>query len=68
MLLNCNKAVGQFTLLLLCLGAVNQLYENDLIADKGHKGEVFAVTCKGYEYADNLGNLDKSLLSRGSIK
>jgi len=49
--------------LLLGLGAVNQLYENDLIADKYHKGEVFAVTRRGYEYADNLGNLDKSRLS-----
>lgn len=36
--------------------AVNQLYENDLIEDKGHKGEVFAVTRKGYEYADKLSN------------
>jgi len=51
------------TFLLLVLGAANQLYENDLTADKGHKGEVFAVTRKGYEYADNLGNLEKSRLS-----
>ena len=34
--------------------ALNQLIENDLIEDKGYKGEVFAVTRLGYEYADKL--------------
>lgn len=34
--------------------ALNQLIENSLIEDKGYKGEVFAVTRLGYEYADRL--------------
>jgi len=34
--------------------AVKQLFENGLIEDKGYKGEVFAVTRLGYEYADKL--------------
>ena len=34
--------------------ALNQLVENNLIEDKGYKGEVFAVTRLGYEYADIL--------------
>ncbi len=34
--------------------ALNQLVENSLIEDKGYKGEVFAVTRLGYEYADTL--------------
>ncbi len=34
--------------------ALNQLIENSLIEDKGYKGEVFAVTRLGYEYADIL--------------
>jgi len=38
--------------------AVKQLHENELIEDKGYKGEVFAVTRKGYEYADKLSNSD----------
>ena len=36
-------------------GAVNELLENDLIADVGHKGQVFRVTRTGYELADFLG-------------
>ncbi len=36
-------------------GAVNELLENDLIADVGYKGEVFRVTRTGYELADFLG-------------
>ncbi len=34
--------------------AVKQLYENDMIEDKGYKGEVFAITRKGYECADKI--------------
>jgi hypothetical protein len=34
--------------------ALNQLIQNDFIEDRGHKGEVFAVTRLGYEYADKL--------------
>ncbi|GAG55827.1 unnamed protein product, partial [marine sediment metagenome] len=34
--------------------ALNQLVDNSLIEDKGYKGEVFAVTRLGYEYADTL--------------
>jgi hypothetical protein len=34
--------------------ALKQLVENGFIEDRGYKGEVFAVTQKGYEYADNL--------------
>lgn len=35
-------------------GAVDELVENDLIADVGYKGEVFRVTRRGYEVADLL--------------
>lgn len=35
-------------------GAVDELLENDLIADAGHTGEVFRVTRAGYELADHL--------------
>ncbi len=35
--------------------AVNELLENDLIADLSYKGEVFHVTHSGYELADFLG-------------
>lgn len=34
--------------------ALNQLIEKSLIEDRGYKGEVFAVTRLGYEYADKL--------------
>jgi hypothetical protein len=39
-------------------GALEELEENDFIKDKGHKGEVFGVTSKGYNYADKIKNLD----------
>lgn len=35
-------------------GAIEELLENGLIADVGHKGEVFRVTREGYEVADLL--------------
>jgi len=35
-------------------GALDELEENDFIKDKGHKGEVFGVTNKGYKYADKI--------------
>ena len=35
-------------------GALDELVENDLIADAGYKGEVFRVTRRGYELADLL--------------
>lgn len=35
-------------------GALDELVENDLIADVGYKGEVFRVTRRGYELADLL--------------
>ncbi|KKM15408.1 hypothetical protein LCGC14_1696350 [marine sediment metagenome] len=35
-------------------GAVDELVENDLMADVGYKGEVFRVTRAGYELADSL--------------
>ena len=34
--------------------ALDELDSNDLIADRGYKGEVFHVTHKGYEFADEL--------------
>jgi len=34
--------------------ALNQLIENGFIEDRGYKGEVFAITRKGYDYADKL--------------
>jgi len=34
--------------------ALNQLIENSFVEDRGYKGEVFAVTRSGYEYADQL--------------
>lgn len=34
--------------------ALEELEENDFIKDKGHKGEVFGVTSKGYNYADKI--------------
>jgi hypothetical protein len=34
--------------------AIKELLENVLIEGKGNKGEVFALTHKGYEYADRL--------------
>ena len=34
--------------------ALNQLIENGFIEDRGYKGEVFAITHKGFEYADRL--------------
>lgn len=36
-------------------GAVDELVENDLIADAGYEGKVFRVTRTGYELADSLG-------------
>ena len=36
-------------------GAVDELVDNDLIADVGYKGEVFRVTRTGYELADHFG-------------
>lgn len=36
--------------------ALNQLVENNLIEDRGYKGEVFSVTRLGYKYADVLQN------------
>ena len=35
-------------------GALDELVENELIADVGYKGEVFRVTRRGYELADLL--------------
>jgi hypothetical protein len=35
-------------------GAIDQLRTNGLIEDRGHKGQVFAVTNRGYEIADLL--------------
>lgn len=34
--------------------ALDELVNNDFVEDLGHGGEVFAVTHKGYEYADTL--------------
>jgi len=34
--------------------ALNELFEHGLIEDRGHKGEVFAVTDRGYDLADRL--------------
>lgn len=34
--------------------ALEELVNNDFVEERGHKGEVFAVTYKGYEYADKL--------------
>jgi hypothetical protein len=34
--------------------ALNQLVDDELVIEKGHKGEVFEVTHKGYELADML--------------
>lgn len=34
--------------------ALNELIENELIVDRGYKGEVFAVTDLGYKVADTL--------------
>ena len=34
--------------------ALDELVNNDFVEEHGHKGEVFAVTHKGYEYADSL--------------
>lgn len=36
--------------------ALDQLYTNNFIEDRGYKGEVFALTHLGYEYADILQN------------
>ncbi len=35
-------------------GALEELLENDLLADRGYKGEVFQVTREGYALADRL--------------
>ncbi len=35
-------------------GALDELLENDLLADRGYKGEVFQVTREGYALADRL--------------
>jgi hypothetical protein len=34
--------------------AIKELLENGFIEERGYKGEVFAVTHKGYEYTDKL--------------
>ena len=34
--------------------ALNELVENDFVEERGHKGEVFAVTHQGYAYVDTL--------------
>ena len=34
--------------------ALDELVNNDFVEDRWHEGEVFAVTHKGYEYADTL--------------
>ena len=34
--------------------ALKELVENDFVEGKGYKGNIFAVTSKGYEYADEL--------------
>jgi len=34
--------------------AFKELIENDFVEDQGYKGEVFAITHKGYEYLDKL--------------
>ncbi len=34
--------------------ALSELVSNDFVEERGYKGEVFAVTHKGYEYADTL--------------
>lgn len=34
--------------------ALNELVNNDFVQERGHKGEVFALTHKGYEYADKI--------------
>lgn len=34
--------------------ALDELVNNDFVEERGHKGEVFAVTHQGYEYADSL--------------
>lgn len=34
--------------------ALNELLDEDLIQDRGHKGEVFAVTHAGYQFADEI--------------
>lgn len=34
--------------------ALDELFNNDFVEERGHKGEVFAVTHKGYEYVDTL--------------
>ncbi len=33
---------------------IQELVENELIFDPGHKGEVFQLTNKGYETADMI--------------
>lgn len=37
-------------------GAVEELVERGFLADRGHKGEVFAVTNAGFEYAEEMGH------------
>ena len=34
--------------------ALRQLQDEDLIVERGHKGEVFEITAKGYEVADKI--------------
>lgn len=35
-------------------GALQQLQEEELIVERGHKGEFFEITAKGYEVADKI--------------
>lgn len=37
-------------------GVLDELTDNEFLKDRGHKGEVFGVTKKGYKYADKLKN------------
>jgi len=42
--------------------ALNELYEAEFIEDRGHEGESFKVTHKGYNYAEKL--QDKQLANK----
>ena len=37
------------------IGAVEELVERGFLANRGYKGEVFAVTNAGFEYAEEMG-------------
>lgn len=41
------------------LAALKELVQRAFIEDRGHKGDVFAVTKKGYEYADSAAAQDE---------